>query len=201
MISYLQTPARVSAEVAALCELVSPGAIPVFIDVEPDNSFQPDSCYPNVEALVATDGGESVFGWAVYEWPRVWFEFQHHAVWRDPDGVLRDKTPRADNEKVALFLPDGPRYEGMHIPTRWFPASDRPEIKRMTEIQEKINNLKAAHFNKVGEYTELDERSAQPVIRLETEKALIVDQMNYMPSRNDLCPCFSRKKFKRCHGR
>lgn len=148
--TFLQTPARVSEALEALCEKVSPGNTPEFIQVEPNPKFIPDNCYPNVEQLVAGNGGSPEFGWAIYEWPRVWFEFQHHAVWRDPDGKLRDQTPRADNEVVALFLPANLPYRGVHVDTQLFPASDSPEILRMTEIQKKINDLKAAYFNKVG---------------------------------------------------
>ncbi len=199
--NFLQTPARVSEALKMLCEKVSPGNTPEFIQVEPNANFIPDNCYPNVEQLVSERGGSSEFGWAIYEWPRIWFEFQHHAVWRDPEGKLRDQTPRADNEAVALFLPPDLPYRGFHIDTLWFPAGESPEIVRMTEIQKKINDLKAAYFNKVGFTSNMDSESAKPVIALEQEKALILERMRYMPSRNDLCPCMSRKKFKHCHGR
>lgn len=199
--TFLQTPNRISEALATLCRKVSFGYTPEFIYVEPIPDFLPDNCYPNVQSLVATKGGEAVFGWAIYEWPRVWVEFQHHAVWRDTEGKLRDHTPRRDGESIALFLTCDISYIGSHIPTKWFPLSDSIDILRIIEIQVEINNLKAAYYNKMGENSKMDQVSAQPVIRLEEEKSLILVRMNYVPSRNDLCPCMSRKKFKHCHGR
>ncbi len=47
-----------------------------------------------------------MFGWTIWEWPKVYVEAEHHAVWRDTNGYLVDVTPKHDKEERILFLPD-----------------------------------------------------------------------------------------------
>jgi hypothetical protein len=184
----------------ALCERVSPGHVPIHIDIAPLPGCQIDDCYPNVSDKVDTEGGSSVFGWAIYEWPRIWHEFQFHAVWRDPNGILRDVTPRADREKVVLFLPSDLSYTGEAVSTRRFSCSETPKVRRILSIQKEIDDLKVAYFVAKGESSIMDPVSAAPVLRLEQEKAFLVASLGITIERNDLCPCMSRKKFKHCCG-
>jgi hypothetical protein len=57
---------------------------------------------------VARDGGEILYGWAIWEWPRVFIEAEHHAVW-SKGGCLTDVTPQVPPADTILFLPDTER--------------------------------------------------------------------------------------------
>lgn len=201
MITGLQAPADVSPRLKKICDGLSPGKDPVFITIEPDSRFQPDMCFPNVAKLVECEGGETVFGWAIYEWPRVWFELQFHAVWKDPSGEFRDLTPRRDGEKVVLFLQGEEVFDGKPVSSKWFLLCNLPIVSRLRNIQIEIQGLKSEAYLKAQELTFLSGEAKERVVSLEYEKLALAQNLNLNPTRNDLCPCFSRKKFKHCCGK
>ncbi len=52
-------------------------------------------------------GGTIRFGWSIWEWPNVYIEAEHHAVYESSEGILVDVTPPADDWTVSrTFLPD-----------------------------------------------------------------------------------------------
>ncbi len=59
---------------------------------------EPQACLINVEAIVAERGGELVLGWSITNnMPApdaIYCEWNHHAVWRKPDGEVVCITPR-----------------------------------------------------------------------------------------------------------
>jgi hypothetical protein len=87
--SFVSTPTDISAPVDALCRELSSGQRPAWVNVRPDTKAIVSECFPNVAAKVTRDGGSLVFGWAIWEWPRIFIEAEHHAVW-ERDGELLD---------------------------------------------------------------------------------------------------------------
>lgn len=72
-------------------------------------TFEPevDQCHFNAWVQCNHSGGEVQPGWIISEAPTVGFiEAQFHTVWRSPQGLLVDVTPRADSEDKVLFVPD-----------------------------------------------------------------------------------------------
>lgn len=100
------TPPEIDAIVEEFCHKLAPGNTPIYVDVIPRVSAIQDECFFNVGQAVADEGGTIVFGWAIWLWPRVLIEANHHAVWGRPRSRLVDITPKADGEKRILFLPD-----------------------------------------------------------------------------------------------
>lgn len=198
--TFLQAPLDVSKRLRDICEEVSPGRTPIHIDIEPLPEFPPDNCYPNVEEMVSREGGESVFGWAIYEWPRLWHEFQFHAVWRDRNGVLHDITPRRDNERVVLFLPSDLAYTGAPVWTRWFLMTSRSQVVAIRDIQMEIETLKQESFAVRGAGPIPNGPELDRIISLETEKGFLMSQLIGPPMQNDPCLCLSRRKYKFCCG-
>jgi hypothetical protein len=99
------TPATIDDATRAFCATIAPGE-PVFVDVEPGPEARVAYCFDNAAAAAAAGGGEVVHGWIIWRWPGRWFEAEHHAVWRTPDGSLRDVTPMLYGQRRILFLPD-----------------------------------------------------------------------------------------------
>lgn len=63
-------------------------------------------CFQNVERRVEERGGSSAFGWAIWHLPGLYFEAEHHAVWRNKLGNLIDVSPQLGDRRRLLFLPD-----------------------------------------------------------------------------------------------
>jgi len=66
--------------VAALREQILPGGSPVYLRVDPEADCEPMACFAKVRRKVDRDGGRAQFGWAIWIWPRIVIEAEHHAV-------------------------------------------------------------------------------------------------------------------------
>ncbi|WP_163158052.1 hypothetical protein [Bradyrhizobium uaiense] len=111
---FTTTPNSISAAVASLCDELSPDHRPVRVPVRSGSGTVIGECFHNVQAKVAKDGGSITYGWLIWEWPRVFVEAEHHAVWNDGNALI-DVTPHIHGEFDVLFLPDPQRvydYEG-----------------------------------------------------------------------------------------
>lgn len=101
----LGPPDEIDAATRAFCAAISPHA-PLYVPVEPAAHGKVAYCFDNSVAQAEAEGGEAAYGWAIWRWPGRWFEAEHHAVWRRPDGSLLDVTPQLGDPERILFLPD-----------------------------------------------------------------------------------------------
>jgi len=101
----LGPPDQIDSATLAFCATISPET-PLYVPVRPAPAAKPVYCFDNSVACAEAQGGAAVYGWAIWRWPGRWFEAEHHAVWRSPDGTLLDVTPQAGDPPRVLFLPD-----------------------------------------------------------------------------------------------
>ena len=88
----------------------------VWMEVNKSNSFVPEPtfCHLNVMVKMGYEMGIPQFGWMLAQDKSMNFsEAQFHCVWKSPEGDLQDITPRLDNEKRVLFIPDDKRAIGL----------------------------------------------------------------------------------------
>lgn len=81
-------------------------AEPVFITSVPIKRAITSFCFDNVAQRVKEKGGSSAYGWAIWHMPGLYFEAEHHAVWRNKLGNLIDVSPQMGRRKRLLFLLD-----------------------------------------------------------------------------------------------
>lgn len=101
----LGPPEQIDSATRAFCATIS-AETPLYVPVRPAAAAKPAYCFDNSVAHAAANGGEAVYGWAIWRWHGRWFEAEHHAVWRSPEGALLDVTPQAGEPVRILFLPD-----------------------------------------------------------------------------------------------
>ncbi len=71
---------------------------------------EPDYCHFNVWLQTRHSEGKPLSGWIFAQDKQQCFaEAIFHSVWESPDGRLIDVTPRKDQEKRILFVPDPTR--------------------------------------------------------------------------------------------
>jgi hypothetical protein len=197
----LQTPLSISDAIWAACHDLSPHHKPIYINITPEAGLVANHCFPNIAKKVAHEGGEALFGWAVYLLPRLWIEFQSHTVWKSPSGTIFDPTPRHDGEKVVLFLQIDEEYPGQAKETQMVVLSDDARLAQAIEIQKAINRLWAENR---PDYATPETKwlvKIDLINKLDAEKQRLFNELNYKIERNDPCPCMSRKKYKHCCGK
>jgi hypothetical protein len=101
----LGPPAEIDAATLAFCATIAP-AEPFYVPVRPVAWGKHAYCFENSVTQGARKGGGAAYGWAIWHWPGRYFEAEHHAVWRTPEGKLIDVTPQTGAPERILFLPD-----------------------------------------------------------------------------------------------
>ena len=100
------TPDISAVHVREFCAAISPHE-PVIVASEPqDDRFEFSDCFNNVDEMVRRRGGSPVRGWHITEWPGVFIEAEHHAIWRKWTGELLDPSPHRTPFASIAFLPD-----------------------------------------------------------------------------------------------
>ncbi len=101
----LGPPAQIDEATLAFCATISAEA-PRYVPVKPVPWGKLAYCFDTSVETARQRGGSAAYGWAIWRWPGRWFEAEHHAVWRKPDGSLLDVTPQTGEPERILFLPD-----------------------------------------------------------------------------------------------
>jgi len=194
-----QTPLSISKEVSRAAQEVTNTSKPVFINIDPSDDAELEECFRNIKNHVNSYGGEIVYGWNIFVWPRVWVEFEAHSMLRKIDGSLRDITPRRDGEGIVLFLQDdSAEYKGLRRDNLRFSLSQSPLVK---ELMSAASEKAKIQFENQHPYIQEFVVNPKKLINaIETMNRIAV-QLNWKPERNDPCPCGSRRKYKSCHAK
>jgi hypothetical protein len=201
-----QTADPKSSHVLRFCRSISSEGPAVLLRISPDDVSAPLDCFNNARRKVAQSGGRIVLDWAIWAWPGVYIEAEHHAVYEPPlGGKWIDLTPPQLPYIVArLFLPDSTaeydfENEGVRRDNHRLALVADPLVqqffasaRRHSEIMNSIPGV-----GKV-QVTPAIARQLQSVER-ENGRITIALAMKYTP-RNARCFCGSGEKFKKCHG-
>lgn len=123
------SPRNLTQDLAVLCGQLVPGGVPVTLPRLAPLHERPADCFETVERQVCAHGGSACYGWALWEWPRLFLEAEFHAVWRDSDETLHDIAPRAGDSRTLLFLPDPARvFDGRRVKSVRKPISRDPAV-------------------------------------------------------------------------
>ena len=137
------TPTEIDDDVKELISNINPGSTPVYLIVEPESFSQVKECFPTVEEKIKRDGGSSVIGWQIWKTDFL-VEAEFHAVWKSPQGELKDITPKQVPVSTILFLPDSKMsYTGEQVDNKRINISGNELVDDLIEIMEaifKINN-------------------------------------------------------------
>ena len=175
-----------------LCSGTVPGAVPVYVPVEAAGWSLMNECFPNVQRMVLEHGGQQVNGWAVWQWANIAVTLEAHAVWESPEGELVDITPHGCGEREILSLRDGGMvYSGKRIGSIRRALTDSPLVEeyiRLVNERDQIMGPEPGKMCKIPKSLLLRLMQIQEILNTEV-------------GRNELCPCQSGLKYKKCCGR
>lgn len=199
------TPRIVTEDIKNFCLGIQHGADPIYINITPEPDCQPGNCFFSVKTKVERFGGRIQFGWAIWEWPQVYVEAEHHGVYEPESGPpWIDITPSGDPQiRRRLFLPDdGSVYNfdnRMRKDNIRHALADDPMIRdlfrageHMTEINNRIPEL--------GDVTLTGENARDFQANWRVIGNLLRDIALKYCRQNEPCVCGSGTKFKDCHG-
>ena len=193
--SNTTTPAKITTEIIHFCSEIDSSTNPIFVPVEPGHDVKFNYCLTDVPLFIKKNGGKTQFGWIIWENPQVFLEAEFHACWVNPGNKMIDITPKRDNEKRILFLPDSQRiYEHKFVPNRRKALIDNDFTRLWLKIEKKTDEIKSNHFKN----DEVDVVSAEAEIG---EWLSSINPGKPKIGRNDPCPCGSSLKYKKCCGK
>ena len=186
------TPPRITPIIIELCKEINEFVAPFYVDVIPESFAIQNECFPNVQTKIARDGGTYINGWTIWQWGNVLIEAEAHSLWKSDTGNIVDITPHVNGEKRILFIPDtSVKYDGVTIPNKRAPLSTSPKVRRLIDLcNEKDYILQQSGRSKL---CAIPNALFQEILELQKEIKQKVPQ-------NDLCPCGSGLKYKKCCG-
>lgn len=189
------TPMEITETIRSFCREIDPSQEPLFIRVEPKTNCRLNFCMTDVPRYQAQFGGAVQYGWRIWEAPGLLLEAEFHAAWRSPPGTLIDIIPAPDGEKTVLFLSDSRRvYEHQLVDNIRKPLTDSSEIKDIIASAKFLYEIKKKHFRNDGVDMAAVERELDQM-RAKRDRAGFPKV-----GRNELCPCGSMRKYKKCCG-
>lgn len=135
-------PRSLTPTLLQFCASIASGE-PVFIPSIPVARSATSFCFDNVARRVRAKGGSIAYGWAIWHLPGLYFEAEHHAVWRNKLGNSIDVSPQMGGRRRLLFLPDdGATYDPFAIRQNIMVRDgDSERARRMTELGTRRHDL------------------------------------------------------------
>ena len=118
------------------------------LQVKPVPNSEVDNCFFNVRNYVNSNGGEIIFGWALWKLELFFVEAEHHAVFRSIDSSeLQDITPSSDSgvNYRSFIIDQNSKYDFDDDKKRLnnirVPIYDHPAFYRLIELHKKKGKI------------------------------------------------------------
>lgn len=191
-------PKSIDNTIVDFCSMVSPGQMPFYVPVLPEEFSRESYCFPNVAEKIARDGGSIVYGWKIWLFPGLFVEGELHSVWQSKEGTCIDITKDESNEKI-LFLPDTKiEYHGARVDNIRKNISNNKLVDQYIGIAEclyLIGNHGDRAYKQHITYRGDDLRFMQ---YFSTLGFVLLQMLVEGIGRGAPCPCDSGKKYKAC---
>ena len=195
------SPLESNIHVEKLLDKLKVEFFPEIVDVRPEEYSVPQNCFINVEKKVKIDGGSPHYGWAILQSPII-CEAERHAVWKNPDGVLIDVTPREPAfERIMFVSQDDLIYRGQLIDNVRINITDNPIVDDYIFLCETVETLYTYGTRLNDDMLEVPQPAQSLIFQYEDLKTNYQLYMNPGAKGNTPCICGSGKKYKNCHGR
>ncbi len=143
---YQRVPEAITPKVLELCTKIGSRFRPGFVSISAEPDCEPADCFANVSRKVNRDGGSIRVGWAIWEWPGVFIEGEHHAIYEPPAGSCIDITPSSRGITKRLFLRDDKatydfQNEGVRRDNVRLALADDSLIEELFKAARKLNDF------------------------------------------------------------
>ncbi|MDP2628771.1 MAG: SEC-C metal-binding domain-containing protein [Nanoarchaeota archaeon] len=196
------TPNSINEDVLEFCKEINTSEEPFFVEVVPYEKSEFQECFSNVEDYIKKFGGKMQIGWTIWEIPKKFMEAEFHAIWVREDGAYMDISPKPDGEKKILFLKDSEnKFKGKPVNNIRKALVDTIEIRAIIVRGDKFFELQSKYFD--GSKSKIPsfemkklEDFMEEFLSAEIKKDKLAGKIKI--GRNELCPCDSGKKYKKC---
>lgn len=141
-------PQEITDDVQCFAHQLSSEESPTFVPIDTAAWAEPNECFAAVEKKIEQEGGQTVCGWAIVEWPNIKLEAEFHAVWRSEEGELVDVSVRPRDHEVTLFVPaHGIEYTGKMVPSRFYKLWNSEVVQEWIDLHTEKTELENRYFS------------------------------------------------------
>lgn len=192
-------PPDIDDDVKKLILVVCPNSNPIYLPVEPEHYAQPNECFPSVAEKIKREGGSQILGWQIWKLPYM-IEAEFHAIWKSPQGNLKDITPKSVPASKILFLPDPKaNYTGAQVNNIYLNISGNElvdDIIRIANAIFKIQNMGERAFQ--NEFTPTEEDNL--ILKaLSNANNVLHSMVQQGMTKDEPCFCGRSMNYRLCH--
>ncbi len=201
----ITTPIEINKDILKFCEEIDSTTKSVFLELFQVEGYICGDCYGNVEKHVEKYGGRVQYGWIIWEDHNIFLEAEFHVVWINNKEEYIDITPKVDEEKRILFLPDSKKkFKGELIENIRKPLVDNAYTRTIIKVGKRRFEIKKKYYNgnSIIEIPEFELRNLESYDKNVYSEEILKDKLEgkIKIGRNEPCPCGSGKKYKKCCG-
>ena len=170
----------------------------VRVKVEPGAEIA--NCYYNVSDKVKRDGGNSIYGWAIW-CDQYICESEMHAVWESPTGELIDITPRPNHSTEIQFVQvDGFIYSGKPVDNIRLNMTENEVVDDWINVCKGIEMI-YRNGRRIDEDRVAIAENITPLLTfLESIKPAFEPYLNSGGAAPKACFCGRPLSYNNCHG-
>jgi hypothetical protein len=134
-----RTPHKITPSVLQFCSSIIQNQTPFYVPIDALPHYKLNECFNILPQHIISYGGKQIFGWSIWEWPRVMIEAEFHTVWQADNGRIIDVTPKEVGFTQILFLPDPRRkYEGCQVNNIRKALTGDKRIRRYIQVADEL---------------------------------------------------------------
>lgn len=143
-----KTPKKTNSAIKKIIDELKITDSPVYLSLKKVEGSRARYCFNNCEEYVKNNNATIVYGWMFWEDRKKSFtEAEFHAVIEE-DGILKDITPRIDDEPKILFVKDAHRDSGRKNPNSWYSwANIKMVDNEITENTHPLEIMELDHYH------------------------------------------------------
>lgn len=193
----MTTPKIVSHNILRLIKKLELSPEPMWIDVIAENGCSFNECFENVKKKTSKDGGRIVYGWQICEWENVMIEAVFHSIWRSPDNIFIDITPKPNGENKILFFKDNKRiFHGARIDDERFPLRNDKLIKDYMSLSKMFfQYMESGNHHDNPLITTIDGNQYNKLL---SARIRLLEFIKSGANENTKCLCGKNRKYKNC---
>jgi len=197
-----RVPKTIDNNVKRLIKRINTNEKPIYLNVTPEPYAEIDECIAAVYKKIEKDEGSIQLGWQIWHMPNIIIEAEFHAVWKSPDGTLKDITPKIEGVHKILFVPDSKtKYDGAQRNNIRLNISGNKLVDDFIQICDAIHKLKNKGERAYQKEVIFSGEESQIYEMLNNAKDIVYTLIKNGLSRNSRCFCGSGDKYKHCHGK
>ncbi len=180
-----KTPQVLTEGIIRICDSI--GIYDLFYVTQyPKNDCRAGDCFHNVQMYIEKYGGTLLMGWAITVRENLYVECEAHAVWKTIDNDIVDVTPNNEDSNLTLFSHQND-MQPIKTPSKYIPFTESKLVQEYIDLRNQFEKLRC---------------STGAIPKTLMYRIIEIDDIFLKKVKpNNMCPCESGLKYRRCCGK